>query len=213
MMDGVIKYHVQHRNSKTPDFAQYTELEALRSRLFSLGLIGETPDGIGYGNLSFRNKGERSFTITATQTGKQSKLNPAEYIRITDYDFDTFTVFSEGEFKPSSEALSHAMIYEVHPDIQAVIHIHARPLWQMMIDTHTLATTAEYGTADMVHEIANLYQSCDPFKHNAFVMKGHEDGIITFGKTIQQAELKLYQIIQTYLDKQKSNGINNDTAT
>ncbi len=199
MIDGVIKYHVQHRNSKTPDFAQYTELEALRSRLFSLGLIGETPDGIGYGNLSFRNKGERSFTITATQTGKQSKLNPAEYIRITDYDFDTFTVFSEGEFKPSSEALSHAMIYEVHPDIQAVIHIHARPLWQMMIDTHTLATTAEYGTADMVHEIANLYQSRDPFKHNAFVMKGHEDGIITFGKGIKESELKLYQLIQQLL--------------
>ena len=201
MMDGVIKYHVQHHNTKTPDFSQYAELEALRSRLFALGLIGETPDGIGYGNLSFRNKGERKFTITATQTGKQPKLNPAEYIRITDYDFDTFTVFSEGEFKPSSEALSHAMIYEVHPDIQAVIHIHSKPLWQMMIDTHTLATTAEYGTADMVQEIADIYQSHNPFKHNAFVMKGHEDGIITFGKTIQQAELTLYHLIQATLNQ------------
>ncbi len=213
MIDGVIKYHVEHRNTKTPNFSQYAELEALRVRLFALGLIGETPDGIGYGNLSLRNHGEHEFTITATQTGKQPTLNPAKYIRITDYNFDTFTVYSEGEFKPSSEALSHAMIYAVHPDIQAVIHIHSKPLWQMMIDTHALATTAEYGTAGMVHEIANLYQSCDPFKHNAFVMKGHEDGIITFGKTIADAELKLYHIIQIYLDKQKSNGINNDSAT
>ncbi len=213
MIDGVIKYHVSHTQKSTPAFAAFPDVEALRSRLVALGLIGETPDGIGYGNLSFRNQGERAFTITATQTGKQPKLQPAEYIHITDYNFDTFTVFSEGEFKPSSEALSHAMIYEANPEIQAVIHIHSKPLWQMMLDTHTLATTAEYGTADMVHEIANLYQSCDPFKHNAFVMKGHEDGIITFGKTIQQAELKLYHIIQTYLDKQKSNGINNDTAT
>ena len=199
MMDGVIKYHVQHHNTKTPDFSQYAELEALRSRLFALGLIGETPDGIGYGNLSFRNKGERKFTITATQTGKQPTLNPAEYIRITDYNFDTFTVYSEGEYKPSSEALSHAMIYEIHPDIQAVIHIHSKSLWQMMIATGALATTAEYGTAEMAHEIANLYPSRDPFKHNAFVMKGHEDGIITFGKTIQDAELKLYQIIRASL--------------
>ncbi len=199
MMDGVIKYHVQHHNTKTPDFSQYAELEALRSRLFALGLIGETPDGIGYGNLSFRNKGERSFTITATQTGNQPTLNPAKYIRITDYNFDTFTVYSEGEYKPSSEALSHAMIYEVHPDIQAVIHVHSKPLWQMMIATDALATTAEYGTAEMAHEIANLYPSRDPFKHNAFVMKGHEDGIITFGKTIQDAELKLYQIIRASL--------------
>ncbi len=199
MMDGVIKYHVQHHNTKTPGFSQYAELEALRSRLFALGLIGETPNGIGYGNLSFRNKGEREFTITATQTGKQPKLQPAEYIRITDYNFDTFTVYSEGEYKPSSEALSHAMIYEIHPEIQAVIHIHSKPLWQMMIATDALATTAEYGTTDMAHEIANLYLSRDPFKYNAFVMKGHEDGIITFGKTIQDAELKLYQIIRASL--------------
>ena len=199
MMDGVIKYHVQHHNTKTPSFSQYAELEALRCRLFALGLIGETPDGIGYGNISFRHQGEHEFSITATQTGKQPTLNPAEYIRITNYNFDTFTVFSKGEYKPSSEALSHAMIYEVHPDIQAVIHIHARPLWQMMIDIHTLATTAEYGTADMVHEIAALYQSRDPFKHNAFVMKGHEDGIITFGKGIKESELKLYQLIQQLL--------------
>ncbi len=201
MMDGVIKYHVQHRNTKTPDFAQYTELEALRCRLFALGLIGETPDGIGYGNLSFRNQGEHEFTITATQTGKQPALKPAEYIHITDYNFDTFTVYSKGECKPSSEALSHAMIYEVHPDIQAVIHIHSKPLWQMMIATDALATTAEYGTAGMVQEIAELYQSRDPFKNNAFVMKGHEDGIITFGKTIQLAELTLYHLIQATLNQ------------
>ena len=200
MIDGVIKYHVSHTQIPTPAFAAFPDLEALRCRLFTLGLIGETPGGIGYGNLSFRHQGEHEFTITATQTGKQPTLNPAEYIRITGYNFDTFTVFSEGEFNPSSEALSHAMIYEVHPKIQAVIHVHSKPLWQMMIATGALATTAEYGTADMVHEIANLYQSRDPFKHNAFVMKGHEDGIITFGKTIQQAELKLYHIIQSYLN-------------
>ncbi len=212
MMDGVIKYHVVHTHAQAPSFNTYPQLEALRSRLFALGLIGETVDGIGYGNISQR-EGEHDFYITATQTGKQSSLTADEYVWIERYDFELFTVFSKGLHKPSSEALSHAMIYEIHSDIQAVIHVHSKPLWQMMIDRGELTTTAEYGTADMVHEIANLYQSCDPFKHNAFVMKGHEDGIITFGKTIQQAEFKLYHTIQTYLDKQKRNGINNDTAT
>ncbi|MCF6209044.1 MAG: class II aldolase/adducin family protein [Ghiorsea sp.] len=201
MIDGVIKYHVSHTQMPTPEFSAFADVEALRCRLFALGLIGETPDGIGYGNLSFRNKGERSFTITATQTGKQPKLKPAEYIRITDYNFDTFTVFSEGEFKPSSEALSHAMIYEVHPDIQAVIHVHSAALWQLMIANNALATTAEYGTADMAHEIASLYPSQNPFEYNAFVMKGHEDGIITFGRNIEDAELTLNQIIQACLQK------------
>ncbi|MDQ6980928.1 MAG: class II aldolase/adducin family protein [Ghiorsea sp.] len=199
MIDGVIKYHVSHTQIPTLEFTTFPDLEALRCRLFALGLIGETPDGIGYGNLSFRNKGERSFTITATQTGKQPKLKPNEYIRITDYNFDTFTVFSEGEFKPSSEALSHAMIYDIHPDIQAVIHVHSAALWQMMITNNALATTAEYGTAEMVSEIAALYQSRNPFAHNAFVMKGHEDGIITFGRNIKDAEQRLYYLIQETL--------------
>lgn len=201
MIDGVIKYHVSHTQLPTPESMAFSDLEVLRCRLFALGLIGETPDGIGYGNLSFRNKGERSFTITATQTGKQPRLKPNEYIRITDYNFDTFTVFSEGEFKPSSEALSHAMIYDIHPDIQAVIHVHSAALWQMMITNNALATTAEYGTAEMVSEIAALYQSCNPFEHNAFVMKGHENGMITFGRSIEQAELRLYHWIQDTLNQ------------
>ena len=199
MIDGVIKYHVKHRNEQAPDFTQYAELEALRTRLFALGLIGETPDGIGYGNLSLRHENNSSFFITATQTGKQPSLTQEEYTFIESYNFDSFTVFSKGKFKPSSEALSHAMIYEVHPDIQAVIHVHSKALWQLMIDTNQLATTAEYGTAEMVHEIANIYQSRNPFEYNAFVMKGHEDGIITFGRNIQEAELKLYQVLQQYL--------------
>jgi ribulose-5-phosphate 4-epimerase/fuculose-1-phosphate aldolase len=88
------------------------------------------------------------------------------------------------------------MIYAVHPDIGAVIHVHSAPLWQMMIQENYLATTAEYGTAEMVQEIANLYQDKDPFTHNAFVMKGHQDGVITFGQSIADAEQCLYQIIQ-----------------
>jgi len=197
MIDGVIKYHVSHSQGSTPPFEHYAALEALRARLFALGLIGETADGIGYGNVSLR-VGQHSFFITATQTGKQASLSQDEYTLVESYDFDSFTVFSQGVFKPSSEALSHAMIYEAHPDIAAVIHVHSAPLWQMMIQTNALATTAEYGTADMVQEIAALYQDKDPFSNNAFVMKGHEDGIITFGKGIAQAEHKLYQIIQAY---------------
>jgi len=200
MIDGVIKYHVSHSQGEAPDFTGYAALEALRARLFALGLIGETSDGIGYGNISQRT-GKHSFFITATQTGKQATLTQDEYTFIENYDFDSFTVFSKGQLKPSSEALSHAMIYEVHPEIGAVIHVHAAALWQMMIQENALATTAEYGTADMVQEIANLYQDKDPFTHNAFVMKGHKDGIITFGKTMQQAEFTLYHLIQKTLNQ------------
>jgi len=98
----------------------------------------------------------------------------------------------------SCEALSHAMIYEIHPDIQTVIHVHSKPLWEFMQRNHALATTAEYGTAQMVTEIAALYKKSDPFSNNAFVMKGHEDGIISFGRNIEEAELTLYRVIQQH---------------
>jgi len=198
MIDGVIKYHVSHTQGQAPRFEEYDKLEALRARLFALGLIGETPDGIGFGNLSLRVNGKSCF-ITATQTGKQAQLSQDEYTFIESYDFDAFTVFSKGKFPPSSEALSHAMIYEVHHDIQAVIHIHSAPLWHMMIKEKYLSTSAEYGTAEMAQEISSLYAKYNPFEHHAFVMKGHEDGIVTFGRSIEEAELKLYQIIRTHL--------------
>jgi len=198
MIDGVIKYHVSHTQEQAPYFEEYDKLEALRARLFALGLIGETPDGIGFGNLSFR-VDEGSFFITATQTGKQAQLLEDEYTFIESYDFDAFAVFSKGKLQPSSEALSHAMIYELHPDIQAVIHIHSAPLWHMMLKEQYLSTRAEYGTAEMVREISSLYAKHNPFEHHAFVMKGHEDGIVTFGRSIEEAELKLYQIIRAHL--------------
>ncbi len=198
MIDGVIKYHIEHQTKAAAAFSAYAELEALRSRLFALGFIGETTEGIGYGNLSRREQG-KTFFITATQTGKQGTLSKEQYTFIQAYDFNTFTVNSKGLHKPSSEALSHAMIYEVHPEIQVVIHIHSKVLWDFMKCNSALVTTAEYGTAQMVTEIAALYQQRDPFNNNAFVMKGHEDGIITFGRSIEEAELTLYRIIHSHL--------------
>ena len=83
--------------------------------------------------------------------------------------------------------------------ITTVIHIHSLALWNFMKAKNDLATTAEYGTAKMVEEIAKLYTNLDPMMNNAFVMKGHEEGIITFGKSVEEAELALYSIMQAYL--------------
>jgi len=200
MTDGVIKYTIEHQRAEAPLFSGYAELEALRSRLFTLGLIGEK-EGIGYGNLSMRQKDGRSFFITATQTGKKQTLSPAYYTYIRDYDFSTFKVISQGSHKPSSEALSHAMIYAIDKRIAVVIHIHALALWKFMKRKEYLATSAAYGTAAMAEEIADLYQDLDPLKNNLFVMKGHEEGIMTFGRSLKEAESALYTIIKAYLQE------------
>ena len=201
MIDGVIKYSIEHQKQSTPLFPGYEQLEALRTRLFTLGLIGEK-DGIGYGNLSMRENNSKSFFITATQTGRKQMLSREYYTYISDYDFNTFKVISQGSHKPSSEALSHAMIYAIDDRISTVIHVHSLALWKFMKSKKRLATTAEYGTAEMVDEIAGLYTDLDPMMHNAFVMEGHEEGIITFGRSVEEAELILYNIIQAYLLKE-----------
>ena len=200
MIDGVIKYSIEHQRQETPLFSGYDQIEALRTRLFTLGLIGEK-DGIGYGNLSMRDDRSKSFFITATQTGRKHTLSREYYTYISDYDFSTFKVISQGTHKPSSEALSHAMIYDIDERIKTVIHIHSLPLWNFMQAKNHLATTAEYGTAEMVEEIAGLYNNIDPMMNNAFVMKGHEEGIITFGQSAVEAELILYNIIRAYLQE------------
>jgi len=198
MIDGVIKYTIEHTTEDAPVFSGYETLEALRSRLFTLGLIG-VAEGIGYGNISLREKNSRAFFITATQTGELSSLTNDYYTYINDYDFSSFKVISRGRHKPSSEALSHAMIYQIDPQINAVIHVHSKALWNFMKENNTLATTAEYGTAEMADEIASLYKDRDPFESSTFVMRGHEDGIMAFGRDANEAELTLYSMIQKYL--------------
>ena len=200
MIDGVIKYSIKHTTKNSPAFDDYEALEALRCRLFALGLIG-VQDGIGYGNLSIREKNKDSFFITATQTGELSSLTKEYYTYIEDYDFSNFSVNSFGKHKPSSEALSHAMIYHINPEINAVIHIHSKALWEFMKENNSLFTTAEYGTVEMAEEIASLYKNSNPFENSIFVMKGHEDGVIAFGKSVKEAELTLCSMIQKYLTK------------
>ena len=200
MIDGVIKYSIEHTTKDIPAFNEYESLESLRSRLFTLGLIG-VQDGIGYGNISVREKNRDSFFITATQTGELSSLTEEYYTYIEDYDFLNFSVNSFGKHKPSSEALSHAMIYQINPEINSVIHIHSKALWEFMKKNNSLFTTAEYGTVEMVEEIASLYENKNPFAESIFVMKGHKDGVIAFGKSIKEAELILCSMIQKYLTK------------
>jgi len=200
MIDGIIKYSIEHTTKDAPAFNDYEALESLRSRLFTLGLIG-VQDGIGYGNISVREINSKSFFITATQTGDLASLASEYYTFISDYDFSKFQVTSQGKHQPSSEALSHAMIYQINPKINAVIHIHSKALWEFMKENNTLSTNAEYGTAQMVKEIASLYKNTNPFDESIFVMRGHEDGVMAFGKSIKEAELTLFSMMQSYLTK------------
>ncbi len=194
MIDGVIKYNFDFKKSSPLEKSLYQEIEEVRERLFALGQIGEK-DGIGYGNISQR-VSKKSFVITGTQTGALKSLDAKHYALIEDYDDEKFFLKSSGAIKPSSEALTHGTIYNLSPNIKAVIHIHSKRLWDFMLERdYKRSEDVPYGSVLMIEEVKRIYKDTNPLKEPKFVMSGHEEGIIVFGKNLIDAELTLYGII------------------
>ena len=194
--EGVVKYSLKYTKTNEIAKKECKKIEKVRSRLYALGLIGAYSDGIGFGNISLRYKKKNSFVITATQTGELPKLSAAYYSLVKKVNFKKFTTYAIGPSKPSSEAITHACIYNINPQINAVIHVHNEKIWKYMLENDYLSTNdTEYGTLQMVEDVRSIYQDIDPFLNNAFVMKGHFEGVVTFGKTLADAEKTLYTIL------------------
>ena len=184
--------------TKTNELAkkECKKIEKVRSRLYSLGLIGSHNDGISFGNISLRYKKKNSFLITAAHTGEFPRLSPSYYSLVKRVNFKKFTSYAIGPSKPSIEAITHASIYTIDSNINAVIHVHNEKLWRYMLENDYLSTNdITYETPEILENIKSLYKNIDPFLNNAFVIKGHYEGIITFGKTLGEAEKSLYSIL------------------
>ena len=194
--EGVIKYQLHHTDGELPDNSLLSELNAWRSILFKLHLIGQDParyQGLGYGNISHRIANSSQFIISGTQTGQLQTLDYQHYCLIIQAYPDKNQIYSQGRCKPSSEALTHASVYQHNPNINAVIHVHSPIIWQ---NTHTLnlahtAANIAYGTPDMANAVADLLNTKPVI--NVFTMLGHEDGVIAFGETLSEAASLLIQ--------------------
>ncbi|MEA3521611.1 MAG: class II aldolase/adducin family protein [Campylobacterota bacterium] len=198
MTDGVIKYKFDFKETQALKPMQYESIEKLRSRLYALGLIG-IHEGIGYGNISQKNS-NGTFIVTGTQTGHLNSLQGEHYAFIEEYDDREFYLKSSGMIKPSSESLTHGTIYNLHTDIKAVIHIHSQSIWKFMLQGKYLKTeNVAYGTQEMIDEVNRIYRDINPLENAKFVMSGHEDGVIIFGRTLEEAEINLYHIISEFL--------------
>lgn len=205
--DGVIKYDRSNFTQSAPlENAEYNKLEYWRKKLYQLNLIGEYPEAkVGFGNMSMLMNYHslhpakvRQFVITGTQTGKYADLDGSHYTRVLDYDIDNLKIKMMGPIEASSEALTHAAIYAANSAIQVVFHIHSKSIWQGMIKDHCDSTceTIPYGTVEMAHAT----QKCIRNKNTgSFCMKGHEDGVVIYGTTLEETgrlTLELYNRYQ-----------------
>ena len=185
-MSEYIKFSCESVTAGLNSFGALADLNAYRRKLLDLHLIGVDPNGIGFGNLSVRDGATDNFYITGSATGGLPELTLADCAKVVAYDFDKNRVRYEGSALPSSESLTHAAIYKSDATAGAVIHCHDSKLWAAAMNrVPTTSKAAEYGTPEMADQIIQLLTRTDAPK--VVVMAGHEGGILTFGKDLEEA--------------------------
>ena len=196
--EGVIKFDLQFSKTASPPLENLRDLNAWRRILWQLELLGQDPAryaGYGFGNVSHRitpfdaPAGQRRFVISGTQTGALDHLDRSRYAIINAYDPQRNRVVAEGPVRPSSESLTHAMIYDLDAGVHAILHVHSPHIWR---HAHAMGIpvtdeTVPYGTPEMARETARLFRETDVNHRRIFSMAGHEDGVISFGETADDA--------------------------
>ena len=195
--EGVIKFSLEYRETQSVEFRDLEALEQCRQRFRAMGLIGgndpQRYDGLGFGNISHRlAPGSDAFVISGTQTGHLASMGAECYALVTGCDPARNRLVAEGAVKPSSEAMTHAVIYRQLPRVQAVIHVHSPQIWRHAGELGLPETAREgpYGTPDMATEMQRLIASGMGTWHT-ISMAGHEDGVITWGETLEAASAEL----------------------
>lgn len=199
--EGVTRFRADHHDRPLP-LTRFGEalaaLAAWRTVLAGLELVGQDParyDGAGYGNVSARvgpfpgRRGARPFLISGTQTGGRPCAGPDDFCLVTRYDIAANRVESAGPIRPSSESMTHGAIYDLGGHIRVVLHAHCPLIWQRARSLRLPSTdaTVPYGTPEMAHEIARLARSTALLDRRVLAMGGHEDGVIAFGRTADEA--------------------------
>jgi len=185
---GFVKFNCIWINEAQLDVELIKKLNVCRDKLYKSGFIGVNKDGIGYGNISIRSF-KNQFIITGSATGKIKHLTNQHYTKVIEYNLDKNSLTAAGPIMASSESLTHAVIYEHDQSANAVIHIHNVELWKKLLNkVPTTNKIVEYGTPDMAKEILRLFKETNLIEKKILVMAGHEEGIVTFGKTLDEAE-------------------------
>ena len=195
--DGYIKFRCDWENHTAVSTQDIVALNTWRNRLYSLKLIGAYESGIGYGNISVRTKGNE-FIITGSATGNHAILTSDYYSKVVDFDIDKNYLKCIGLKQASSESMTHAAIYSIDKNINAVIHIHNLELWNKLLHkVPTASKNAMYGTPEMAYEMIRLFDNEHAGKRGIIVTEGHVEGIFTFGSDLNTAG----KILMNYVNK------------
>lgn len=200
--EGVTKFQLDYRAAPALEPAAVAGLDAWRTVLWRLGLIGQQAEryaGLGYGNVSARiapftgNAGARRFVISGTQTGAPPVLHAGQYTVVDAYDIRANRVSAHGPVAPSSESLTHGMIYDLDEHARCVLHVHSPEIWTAAERLQLPRTdpAAAYGTPAMAEAVLRLFGQGHLQARGLFSMGGHQDGVVAFGATADEAGTRL----------------------
>jgi len=207
--EGVIRFRAYHRSAALDPQVHGIvgqPLIAWRNRLQGAGLVGCDPNrygGVGFGNLSGRLPpfpglpGARPFLITGTQTSGLPSLSLVDMCVVNRYDPKYNRVESLGLVRPSSESMTHGVLYDADPAIRYVFHGHSPVVWEQAWALDILVTdpAVEYGTPAMCREVERLLRDSAVARGRVLVMGGHRDGILAFGKTADDVGQTLMDLL------------------
>jgi len=197
--EGVIQFDLQWQQT-APIHADLSALNAWRGILWKLGLIGQDPSryhGVDFGNVSQRQGSSRQFIISGSQTGHLAEVNEHHYALVTDFDPGTNRVVAEGLVRPSSETMTHGIIYTLDDSVNCILHVHSPAIWHAAsaLSLPRTAASVTYGTPDMANEVSRLFHETDVSQRGIFAMAGHEDGVVAFGTTPEASGLTLIRTL------------------
>ena len=197
--EGYIKYQSRWSPGLAADVDTALTLERSRRLLFAANLIGHYEDlNIGYGNISVRHTQPGQFLISGTQTGYLNRTSEQHYSLVIHYDIAKNEVSCTGPVQASSEAMTHAAIYELAEKIGAVVHVHSKTLWKKLLNRlPTTNSEVGYGTPEMAYEFRRLYEETDFCMEGLAVMGGHEEGLIAIGESLELATTRILSLYDT----------------
>ena len=146
-------------------------------RLYGIG-------GLSYGNLSAR-KDERRFWMSASGVDKSRLEIPGrDILLVSDYDSQNgrMVLSVPPNVEPrrvSVDAIEHWMIYQEHPNVGAIVHVHA---WVEGIN----ATDVNYpcGTEELARSVAELVRQAPDPDHAVVGLRNH--GITVTGPSLEE---------------------------
>lgn len=194
--EGVVKYSVQHKTARLTLPPEMPDLLSWRRKLRQLDLIGEDAHGLGYGNISIRLYSSPRFLITGSQSSGLAEVDQRHFAEVGVINLDRNSLRSKGEVPPSSEALTHAALYQTRASIRAVVHVHNHAIWTAFKDRlPTTKPDVPYGTPEMAYEMIRISKRNPIADQGAIVMAGHQDGVIAWGRTLAEAAGEILKLM------------------